>query len=107
MSTLDSKTNVNVAHAIAAGASPKDLEVARQYMGQAKFIGYCQSFVRQATGGATNGASAIDAWNNAQNKVQGSVQGMQPGDLVYFTPNASNNNYGHTGIYCTDSDTEI
>ena len=99
MSTLDSKTNVATAHAIAAGASPKDLEIARQYMGQSNFIGYCQSFVRQVTGGRTQGASAIDAWNNAQNKVQGSVQGMQPGDLVYFTPNASNSGYGHTGIY--------
>ena len=99
MSTLDSKTNVATAHAIAAGASPKDLEIARQYMGQQKFIGYCQSFVRQVTGGRTQGASAIEAWNNAKQKVQGSVQGMQPGDLVYFSPNASNSGYGHTGIY--------
>ena len=99
MSTLDSKTNVATAHAIAAGASPKDLEIARQYMGQSKFIGYCQSFVRQVTGGRTQGASAIEAWNNAKQKVAGSVQGMQPGDLVYFSPNASNSGYGHTGIY--------
>lgn len=93
------KVNVATAQALQAGANPKDLEIARQYLGSSKFIGYCQSFVRQVTGGRTQGASAIQAWNNAPQKVQGSINGMQPGDLVYFSPNASNRGYGHTGIY--------
>ncbi len=96
--TNAAKVNVATAQAIQAGAKPRDLEIARQYLGTSKFIGYCQSFVRQVTGGKTNGASAIAAWNNAPQKVQG-TQGMQPGDLVYFNADKSNQGFGHTGIF--------
>lgn len=98
MASLSAKANIAATQAINAGASPRDLEIARQYMGSKNFIGYCQRFVRQVTGGKTTGASAIEAWNKAPQKIQG-AQGLQKGDLVYFSPNSSNRNYGHTGIY--------
>lgn len=98
MSTNTEKVNVATIQALKSGASPRDLEIARQYMGSKNYIGYCQKFVRQVTGGRTSGASAIQAWNRAPQKVPG-VQGLQEGDLVYFSPNASNKGYGHTGIY--------
>jgi hypothetical protein len=97
-SNKDAKANVAVSQALGVGADPKSLEIARQYLGTSKFIGYCQRFVRQVTGGRTIGASAIEAWNKAPQKIQG-VQGIQPGDPVYFSPNSSNRGYGHTGIY--------
>lgn len=92
------KANVAAAQALHAGANPTTLELARKYMGQKNFIGYCQSFVRQVTGGRTTGASAIQAWTKAPQKVSG-IMGIQPGDLVYFDANKSNRGYGHTGIY--------
>lgn len=98
MASKTAQANVATTQALRAGANPRDLEIARQYLGTSKFIGYCQSFVRQVTGGKTTGASAIQAWNNAPTKIQG-TQGLQAGDLVYFSPNASNRGYGHTGIY--------
>lgn len=98
MSTNTEKVNVATVQALRAGASPRDLEIARQYMGSKNYIGYCQKFVGQITGGRTSGASAIQAWNRAPQKVPG-IQGLQEGDLVYFSPNASNKGYGHTGIY--------
>lgn len=99
MSALTAKANVAATEALRAGANPRDLDIARSYMGAKAFIGYCQAFVNRVTGGKTSGASAIQAWNNAPQKVQGTTQGMQPGDLVYFSPNSSNRGYGHTGIY--------
>jgi len=99
MSTNAAKADVAEIQALRAGASPRDLEIARKYLGNKNFAGYCQRFVRQVTGGRTTGASAIQAWNNAPQKVQGTTSGIQPGDLVYFSPNASNKGYGHTGIY--------
>lgn len=98
MSSTQAKANIAATQALQAGASPRDLDIARQFLGTKKFIGYCQSFVRQVTGGKTTGASAIQAWNRAPQKVQG-TQGIKPGDLVYFSPNTSNRGYGHTGIY--------
>lgn len=98
MSSNEAKENVATAQALSVGADPRSLEIAKKYLGTSKFIGYCQAFVRQVTGGRTSGASAIQAWNNAPQKIQG-IQGMQPGDLVYFSPNSSNKGFGHTGIY--------
>lgn len=87
--------------ALSAGANPLVLALAQKMLGKKEYIGYCQRFVRQM-GGTTQGASAIQAWNNAQNKVQG-TQGIQAGDLVYFSPNATNEGFGHTGIYSGDN----
>ena len=94
----EAKANVATAQALKAGANPRDLEIARQFMGNKNYTGYCQAFVRQVTGGVTQGASAIEAWNNAPTRISG-TNGLQPGDLVYFSPNASNKGFGHTGIY--------
>jgi hypothetical protein len=98
MVSNQAKANTVTVQALRAGADPRDLELARQYMGVKKFIGYCQAFVNRVSGGKTSGASAIEAWNKAPTRIQG-TQGIQPGDLVYFSPNASNRGYGHTGIY--------
>lgn len=64
-----------------------------------KYKGLCQRFVEDATYGK-HGIfdSAISAWNQLPNKVQG-LNGVKPGDLVYFSANAGNNNDGHVGIY--------
>jgi hypothetical protein len=85
------------AEAQSAGATPAILALAQKLLGQKAYIGWCQEFV-QKVGGTTSGGTAYQAWQNAQNKVQG-MQGIQPGDLVYFGPDASNNNDGHTGVY--------
>ena len=83
--------------AVQAGAQPLVLQLASKLLGKNEYLGYCQAFVERMTGNQQRSPTAISAWDNAQNKVQG-TQGMQPGDLVYFSPNASNQNYGHTGI---------
>src|ERR1035437_6573514 len=93
MSQISQITN----EALNAGAHPAVLALAQKMLGQKDYIGWCQAFVR-SVGGNTSGASAYQAWQNAGNKVTG-TQGMQPGDLVYFSPNQGNNNDGHTGIY--------
>lgn len=81
--------------ALNAGADPADLARAKAQLGEQAYIGYCQSFVEQATGSGWQGSSASDAWERSQNKIQG-LQGMQPGDLIYF--NDPNNPDGHVGI---------
>ena len=98
MTTLNAQANTATAQALSAGANPAELEIARKYLGKKDFIGYCQAFVNRISGGKTSGASAIQAWNSAQQRIAG-TQGLQPGDLVYFTPNKSNSGYGHTGVY--------
>jgi hypothetical protein len=93
MSAVSQITN----EALNAGAHPAVLALAQKMLGQKDYIGWCQSFVEKM-GGTTSGGTAYQAWQNAQNKVTG-TKGMQPGDLVYFSPNQGNNNDGHTGIY--------
>jgi hypothetical protein len=63
------------------------------------YNGYCQKFVEDTTYG-TSGIfpSAVDAWNSISDKVEG-LQGVKSGDLVYFTPDQSNEYNGHVGIY--------
>jgi len=84
--------------ALAAGAHPLTLALAQQLLGKKDYIGYCEQFVENMAGITQKQPTAIAAWNNAQNRVQGS-QGLQPGDLVYFSANDTNNKMGHTGIY--------
>lgn len=82
---------------------PKPITVTTADMIQNKdkgqYNGFCQRFVEDATYGK-HGIfdSAISAWNQLPNKVRG-LQGVKPGDLVYFSANAGNNNDGHVGIY--------
>lgn len=76
------------------------LQRASQYIGSQAFDDLCQEFVEQAAYGSTGHyASAIDAWNKQQQNAVSGTNGIQPGDLVYFAPDQSNNYYGHAGIY--------
>lgn len=84
--------------ALQSGADPVTLANAKKYLGEAAYIGYCQSFVEKVSGSGWQGGSAIEAWQNTPNKVSG-LQGIQPGDKVYFSPDASNSGYGHVGVY--------
>lgn len=82
---------------------PGDLTTAEKLQKQdnGSYNGYCQKFVDDIFNvpyPRTGKESAISAWNTAPNKVEG-LQGIKPGDLIYFTPNQSNQNDGHVGIY--------
>lgn len=86
--------------AIKSGASASLLDKARQYLGEKAYIGLCQAFVEKTTQGREGiYRSAIDAWNNQINKAQNNMANIRPGDAVYFAPDGSNGNYGHTGVY--------
>ena len=64
-----------------------------------EFDGLCEAYAEQQKYGKTGiYPSAIAAWNNTENRVQG-TSGLQPGDQIFFAPNTSNGNFGHTGIY--------
>lgn len=72
----------------------------QQYLGSQAWDDYCQKFVEQALYGRSGMyASAIAAWNAQAHKAVGGINGAQPGDQVFFSPNAGNGGYGHTGIY--------
>lgn len=77
------------------------LNTASNYLGTTDYNNYCEAFVEQSMLGHTGVyPSAASAWQSQQGSgaVQG-TNGIQPGDSVYFAPDASNNYYGHTGIY--------
>jgi hypothetical protein len=82
---------------------PADVTKAVNDTGDQSYNGWCQAFVEQVTGVKPQGdsSSAVNAWNSFAKNGQAvpSTQGMKAGDLVYFSPNASNNNDGHVGIY--------
>lgn len=86
---------------INADQTPDDINNAQSYVGNQGYNGYCQTFVEQMTGSGWRGSSAIDAWNryNQQGQAVEGTRGVKPGDVLYFSPNSSNENYGHTGIY--------
>ena len=87
-----------MATAVQHGANSQVLNQARQSMDHESFIGLCEKFVEQATRGVTGlFASAADAWNKQTHQTD--MSKIQPGDAVYFAPDKSNNNYGHTGVY--------
>lgn len=70
------------------------------YLGSQAFNDMCQKFVEQMTLGHSGVyPSAIAAWNANAPKAYSGLQGANPGDIVYFSPNAGNGNNGHTGIY--------
>ena len=76
------------------------LQTASQYLGTNDFNNYCEAFVEQVTQGKTGiYPSAIQAWISQQKNAVPGTNGIQPGDTIYFSPNQSNNGYGHTGIY--------
>jgi len=69
-------------------------------VGSQAFNEFCQKFVEQATLGHSGVyPSAIAAWNAQQDKARPGLNGINTGDLVYFAPDQSNGNFGHTGIY--------
>ena len=85
--------------AVQAGAPVDTVVWAKENMSNKEFIGWCQKFVGQATGGLTKGATALEAWKNAPNKIESS-KGIQPGDAVYFD---GAEGLGHAAIYSGDN----
>lgn len=83
--------------------NPDDVSSALNDTGDQNYNGWCQAFVEQVGGvrPPTPSASAIEAWNSfsQHGKAVPGTQGLRPGDLIYFSPNTSNNNDGHVGIY--------
>lgn len=76
------------------------ISAAAKHLGTQNFNNFCQAFVEKVTKGKTGiYPSAITAWQQQQNKAVSGTRGMKPGDVIYFSPNASNQGYGHTGIY--------
>jgi len=78
---------------------PDDVSRAQEVVGQPLDEGFCQAFVEMATKSREHYPSAADAWNAQLPKAKGGLGGIQPGDVVYFAPDSSNQNFGHTGIY--------
>jgi NlpC/P60 family protein len=83
---------------------PENVKKAKQYIGAQDYNGLCQAFVEDTSNnGGWDGASAIDAWNNQLDKASSDLSKMKPGDRIYFAPDASNDYFGHTGIYEGDN----
>lgn len=92
--------------ALSNGANPLALAMAKQQLGEKQYIGYCEAYVEHIQGSSIKYPSAIGAWNTQaqQGKAVAGLNGVQPGDAIYFSPNAGNGGYGHTGVYSgTDS----
>ncbi len=82
-------------------ATPSYVKTAAGDVGDQSYNGYCQQFVEQVALGRTGVyPSAVEAWNGytQSGKAKSGIAGAKPGDLVYFAPDPSNGNYGHTGI---------
>ena len=69
--------------------------------GDQNYNGYCESFVEKMNDLPNMGGSAKEAWDNysKQGKAVQGTAGIKEGDLIYFAPDSSNENFGHTGIY--------
>lgn len=93
-----------VLDSVSQAVNPDDVAKAMADSGDQSFDGYCQAFAEKMTGAPNMGGSAAEAWNNysKQGRAVPSVQGMNPGDLIYFAPDNSNQGYGHVGIYQGD-----
>lgn len=84
--------------AVQAGANPAILNNAKKLLGNQNFIGLCERFVEIATQGKSGiYPSAIAAFTAQKDKAVPLDQ-AKPGDAVYFAPDKSNNNFGHTGV---------
>lgn len=82
--------------------TPSDVKNAQQYIGEDVDPGYCETFAEQVTGSPQMGATAYDAFQNytKQGQARTDYQNMQPGDLLYFAPDPSQNGgNGHVGVY--------
>ncbi len=85
-----------------SSSNTQDVKLAQSDLGDQSYDNYCQEFVDNVLGTpAQNRAlTAKDAWSNYQQTGQATTgtDGIQPGDIVYFTPTAKVPE-GHTGIY--------
>jgi hypothetical protein len=71
-------------------------------IGNQAYDDLCEKFAEEAVYGHSNMyANAITAWMQQANHgvIGPSLSGIQPGDLVYFSPNEGNGYNGHAGIY--------
>lgn len=93
--TVSTATNA----ALQSGAPPADLSLAKRFLGDHAYIGFCQAFVEQTQGKLHLHPTAVAAWVANQNRAVPGLAGVQPGDAIYFAPDASNEGAGHTGIY--------
>lgn len=82
---------------------PQDAQEAMSDLGDQSYDDYCQNFVDNVlqTPAQNRAPTAADAWNNyAQSgRATQGLDGIQPGDILYFAPDSSNGNEGHTGIF--------
>ena len=90
----DSDPNLATIKAVQSGADLKSIVWAKQHMNDKEYVGWCQKFVVDASGG-NRAPTAINAWETAPKKVPG-LQGVKPGDKVYFSPN-------HAALYEGDN----
>lgn len=82
--------------------TPDDVVTAREELGDQSYNGYCERFVEEKAYGKSGiHGSAADAWNHnvKEGNAFSGLDGAQPGDLVYFEPDASNGYAGHAAIY--------
>lgn len=82
--------------------SDTNVSTAQSSEGRQDLNGYCEEFVEDATYGKNGMFPTADAaWNNYVKNgqaYQGDVTKAPAGSLIYFAPDRSNNNEGHTGV---------
>lgn len=81
--------------------TPSDVQTADSQMGQHDLTGLCEQAVEQWSGLPKMGTTAGNAWDNwvSKGKAYSGLQGVQPGDLLYFQPNGSNQGSGHAALF--------
>lgn len=81
-------------------SNPTDVSQAQDKSGNQDFNGECEQFVEQMTTGKSGiFPTAADAWDYYAKSGQAQpLSQAKPGDLIYFSPDSTNNNQGHTGI---------
>ncbi len=72
----------------------------QRLIGSQAYDDLCQKFAEEAVYGKSGlFPNAITAWTNQSKQQVSGLSGIQPGDLVYFSPNQGNGMNGHVGIY--------
>lgn len=84
-----------------SGNVPIDVRDAQQVTGQHDLDGLCEQAVEQWAGLPKMGTTAGNAWNSwvEQGKAYSGLDGAEPGDLLYFQPNNSNQGAGHAALF--------
>ncbi len=77
-----------------------DVIQAQQDIGKTDDSGYCQRFAEKVTNSKTHYPSAVDAWNAyvKQGKAFQDITKAPPGSLIYYSPDASNEGFGHVAV---------